>query len=175
MSTVEPAGTATGDPDTIRATRLAPPPPDDTPTRTIDTGTGTGTGSAGAGGSGGTAPEDRGRIDVADQVVQKIALGALEETEGVGGTTGTVGRMLGRDDSGGHPRVEATVSGQSTRIDARISVAYPSPVAAVCDRARAHVVRQVEALTGLSVARVDVVVTALTVPGAARPAARELE
>ncbi|MEQ3541968.1 Asp23/Gls24 family envelope stress response protein [Pseudonocardia tropica] len=174
MSTVEPTGTATGDPDTIRATRLAPPPPDDTPTRTIDTGRAS-AGTDGSGGSGGTAPEDRGRVDVADQVVQKIALGALEETEGVGGTTGTVGRMLGRDDSGGHPRVEATVSGQSTRIDARISVAYPSPVAAVCDRARAHVVRQVEALTGLSVARVDVVVTALTVPGAARPAARELE
>lgn len=171
VSTVEPAGTATGDPDTVRATRLAPPPPDDTPTRSIDTGTG----SAGADDPGRTAAEDRGRVDVADQVVQKIALGALEETEGVGGTTGTVGRMLGRDDSDGHPRVEATVSGRSTRIDARISVAYPSPVAAVCDRARAHVVRQVEALTGLSVARVDVVVTALTVPGAARPAGRELE
>lgn len=169
VSTVEPTGTATGDPDTIRATRLPPPPPDDTPTRSIDTGTGTADASAG------TAPEDRGRVDVADQVVQKIALGALEETEGVGGSTGTVGRMLGRDDADGHPRVEATVSGQWARIDARISVAYPSPVAAVCDRARAHVVRQVEALTGLSVARVDVVVTALTVPGAARPAGRELE
>ncbi|WP_224387705.1 Asp23/Gls24 family envelope stress response protein [Pseudonocardia sp. ICBG1293] len=167
MNTAGPTGTATGDPDTIRATRAAPPPPDDTPTRTIDTGTGPG--------AAGTAAEDRGRVDVADQVVQKIALGALEETEGVGGTAGTVGRMLGRADSAGHPRVEATVSGRSTRIDARISVAYPSPVAAVCDRARAHVVRQVEALTGLSVARVDVVVTALTVPGAARQTGRELE
>ncbi|MEJ8279664.1 Asp23/Gls24 family envelope stress response protein [Pseudonocardia spirodelae] len=162
MTAVNAASTATGDPDTVRVTPSAPPPPDDSPTRSLDAGAS-------------SAAEDRGRVDVADQVVQKIALGALEETDGVGGTTGTVGRMLGRDESAGRPRVDATVSGHTARIDARISVAYPSPVASVCDRARAHVVRQVEALTGLSVARVDVTVTALTTPGSARPAGRELE
>lgn len=119
------------------------------------------------------AAEQRGRVDVADQVVEKIAVAALAETDGVGGATGTVDRMLGRDEAGGRPRVTATVSGRSVRLDARISVTYPSPVAATCDRARVHVVRQVEELTGLGVARVDITVSALTLPRTA-PVGRDL-
>lgn len=139
----------------------APPPGDDTPTRQIVLG--------------GDAPvESRGRVDVADQVVEKIAVGALDEVDGVGGTTGTVGRLLGRDDDGGRPRVHATVSGGSVRLEVRISVAYPSPVAAVCDRAREHVVRQVGSLTGLDVARVDITVSALTTPRTGSSTGREL-
>ena len=113
------------------------------------------------------AAEQRGRVDVADQVVEKIAVAALAETDGVGGATGTVDRMLGRDESGGRPRVTASVSGRSVRLDARISVGFPSPVAATCDRARAHVVQQVQSLTGLDMARVDIAVAALTHPRAA--------
>lgn len=139
----------------------APPPGDDTPTRRLVLG--------------GDAPiETRGRVDVADQVVEKIAVGALDEVDGVGGTTGTVGRMLGRDDDAGRPRVNATVSGGSVRLDVRISVAYPSPVAATCDRARDHVVRQVQTLTGLDVVRVDITVSALTTPGTGPSTTREL-
>lgn len=132
----------------------APPEPDDSPTRVLEPGAG-------------PEAERRGRLDVADQVVEKIAAAALAETDGVGSSSGTVDRMLGRDEASGRPRVTATVSGRSVRLDARISVTYPSPVAATCDRARAHVVRQVESLTGLGVDRVDIEVSALTHP---RPA-----
>lgn len=139
----------------------APPPADDTPTREIVLGA--------------DGPvESRGRLDVADQVVVKIAAGALDEIDGVGGTTGTVDRMLGRDEAAARPRVEATVSGAAVRLDVRLSVAYPSPVAPTCDRARAHVVERVETLTGLDVARMDITVSALAVPKARASAGREL-
>ncbi|BBG05280.1 MULTISPECIES: Asp23/Gls24 family envelope stress response protein [Pseudonocardia] len=138
---------------TVPESPTAPPHPHDAPTVVLEPGAD-------------PAVDQRGRVDVADQVVEKIAIAALAETDGVGGTSGTVDRMLGRDEAGGRPRVSATVSGRSVRLDARISVAYPSPVAATCDRARAHVVRQVESLTGLGVARVDIAVSALTLPRA---------
>ena len=146
---------------TVPGSPPAPPPPGDTPTRQID--------------AGGLAPaEQRGRCDVAGQVVEKIATGALGETGGVGGTSGTVGRMFGRADAAARPRVTAAVRGDAVRLDARISVAYPSPVTDTCDRAREHVVRQVQALTGLRVARLDITVSALTTPRPGPSGAREL-
>lgn len=140
---------------TVPGAPPSPPPADDTPTQQLHLGAG-------------APPDQRGRVDVADQVVEKIAAGALDEVDGVGGTTGAVGRMFGRDDTGGRPRVEATVSGSAVRLDVRLSVAYPAPVAETCDRARERVVRTVGELTGLDVARVDITVTALTTPERSR-------
>lgn len=145
---------------TVPESPPAPPPGDDTPTRQIVLGE--------------SDPAQRGRVDVADQVVEKIATGALAEIDGVGGTTGTVGRMFGRDDTAGRPRVSAAVDGGAVRLDARISVAYPSPVAETCDRAREHVVRQVQSLTGLQVGRMDITVSALTSPQPGPSGGREL-
>ena len=82
--------------------------------------------------------------------------------------------MFGRDDSTARPRVTATVRGDAVRLDARISVAYPSPVTGTCDRAREHVVRQVQALTGLRVSGLDITVSALTTPRSRPSGTREL-
>ncbi|MFP5019326.1 Asp23/Gls24 family envelope stress response protein [Pseudonocardia phyllosphaerae] len=119
-----------------------PPPADDTPTREIVLGRD-------------AFVERRGRVDVADRVVEKIAGAALGEVDGV--------------DRSGRTKVDADVVGSSVRLSAQVPLVYPSPVAATCDRARAHTVERVHALTGLEVTRCDIVVSALNDPAARKP------
>ncbi|WP_328394420.1 Asp23/Gls24 family envelope stress response protein [Nocardia sp. NBC_00416] len=59
-------------------------------------------------------------------------------------------------------RVDATISGDRTALELRLPIRYPEPVGRVTDICREHLLRRTEELTGLGVARVDIVVTALT-------------
>lgn len=108
-------------------------------------------------------PADRGDLVIAEQVVQKIGATALGDVDGVGGSARRVlGVALGSDDPGGTARVAAHVDGGLVTLDVTCSVAYPRSVREVTERARAHLIERVGALTGLRVAQVDITVTALT-------------
>ncbi|NIJ10651.1 putative alkaline shock family protein YloU [Saccharomonospora amisosensis] len=104
----------------------------------------------------------RGRTTIADRVVERLAVHAAREVEGVGGSAR---RLLGVRVTGEAPRrsvqASAHVSGGSASLRVQLSVRYPTSVARTVERARDHIMRRVTELTGLEVSRVDVTVTAL--------------
>ncbi|MFE7788577.1 Asp23/Gls24 family envelope stress response protein [Streptomyces sp. NPDC057460] len=108
----------------------------------------------------------RGSTTISDRAVERIAAQVLTEVENIGGTPG---RVLGIEVPGQHAedsaQVAAKVSGDSVAaLDVRLSVAYPESVAHTTEDARARLVRRVADLTGLTVTRVDITVTALRTP-----------
>ncbi|MFB7311108.1 Asp23/Gls24 family envelope stress response protein [Streptomyces sp. NPDC056192] len=107
----------------------------------------------------------RGSTTISDRTVERIAARVLTEVENIGGAAG---RLLGIAVPGEHTedsaRVAAKVSGDSAALDVRLSVAYPRSVAHTTEDARARLVRRVAHLTGLTVTRVDITVTALRAP-----------
>ncbi|EHR52673.1 hypothetical protein SacmaDRAFT_4488 [Saccharomonospora marina XMU15] len=104
----------------------------------------------------------RGRTTIADRVVERIAVHAAREVEGVGGSAR---RLLGVRVSGEAPQrsvqADARVRAGTASLRMQLSVRYPTPVARTVEQARDHVMRRVTELTGLAVSRVDVTVTAL--------------
>jgi len=107
--------------------------------------------------------DDRGRLELADVVVEKVAMVAADEVEHVGGPARRVlGVPTGGDAASRRPQVSATVTGQVAALDVRLSVAYPAAVRATTEAVRDHLRERVQTLTGLTVSRVDIAVTALT-------------
>ncbi|WUI64709.1 Asp23/Gls24 family envelope stress response protein [Actinomycetospora sp. NBC_00405] len=102
-------------------------------------------------------------MTIDDVVVEKVATAAAAQVEHVGGAARRVlGVATGREDGDGRPRVSAKVSGQVTTLEVRLAVAYPASVRATTEAVRAHVRDRVQALTALTVTRVDITVAALT-------------
>ena len=146
----------------------APPPDDDTPTgsmRLVTTTVNTPDGDVGRH----AAPPDagdRGRLEIAGIVVEKVATAAAGEIDHVGGSARRVlGVTAGREDGDGRPRVSARLTGSVAALDIRLSITYPASVRAVSEAVREHVRDRVQALTAFSVTRVDIAVTALPAPG----------
>jgi uncharacterized alkaline shock family protein YloU len=107
-------------------------------------------------------PGDRGRTTTANRAIERIAAKLVTEVEGVGGAAQRVlGVAVGSEDLDQSAKVTARVSGYRASLDVRLSVAYPAPVAATTQRARDHLMHRVAELTGLTVSRVDITVTAL--------------
>lgn len=108
-------------------------------------------------------PAERGRLDIAPVVLEKLGARLIAETDGVGGAARRVlGVALGSDTEDKQARVSATVDGAIALLDVRLSIAYPAPVGATCGRVRATLIDRLSALTGLEVREVDITVAALT-------------
>lgn len=112
------------------------------------------------------APPDvaeRGSLAISDVVVEKVAVAAAGEVDGVGGAARRVlGVPTGRDDGDGRPRASARVTGETAALEVRLTIAYPASVRATTEAVRDHVRDRVQALTELTVTRVDISVAALT-------------
>jgi uncharacterized alkaline shock family protein YloU len=99
------------------------------------------------------APEHRGRTQIADRVVTKIACqGALQVPEVR--DVHLAGPPWTRPTS-------ARVRGDQATIRINVSMAYPTPLHAVAARLREHVIRHVELQTGLDVRRLDIAMSEL--------------
>lgn len=110
---------------------------------------------------------ERGSLSIEDVVVEKVAIAAAGEIDGVGGAARRVlGVPTGRDDGDGRPRASARVSAQTAALEVRLTVAYPASVRETTEDVRAHVRDRVETLTELTVTRVDISVAALTAASA---------
>ncbi|NUP01562.1 MAG: Asp23/Gls24 family envelope stress response protein [Nonomuraea sp.] len=98
-------------------------------------------------------PERRGRTEITDRVVAKIACCAAREVPEV------------RDVRlGGMPWTRSTsaeVRGDRATVKLNVTVAYPAPLHAVAARLREHVRNRVAMQTGLTVTRLDVTMTDL--------------
>ncbi len=111
---------------------------------------------------------DRGRLDIADRVIAKIAAQAVAEVDQA---TGVARRVLGvsvGDD--GQARVSARLDGQVARVDVALAVNWPCDVLAVTRRVRAHIRDQLLAHADVRTAQVDVEVVELRRPALARSA-----
>lgn len=113
----------------------------------------------------------RGRLDLSDKVIEKIAGQAAAE---IGAAHGKSGGLLGigaHADASARPKVDVQlsastdVSGSSADIAIEVGIAYPRSIRQATQEIRDHVVRQVQDLTGVAVHRLDIDVSFLTVNG----------
>lgn len=112
------------------------------------------------------APADRGRLVLADKVVEKVAGQAAAEVPGVLGREGGVLGVGAHATTTARPSVDVDLSRDSADIAISAGVAYPASIRRVTAELRDHVAGRVQALTGVTVHRVDVDVKFLVVPGA---------
>ena len=108
-------------------------------------------------------PARRGRLVLADSVVEKVAGQAAAE---IGAVHGRAGGLLGigsHDDRSARPDVDVDVRGSSADVSVRVGIAYPGSIRQTTSQLREHVVRRVRELTGVEVHRLDVDVTFLSV------------
>ncbi|GAA3796437.1 hypothetical protein GCM10022226_14660 [Sphaerisporangium flaviroseum] len=115
---------------------------------------------------GGAGPvEARGRTDIANRVLERIATWAVTEVDQVGGgAPRLLGAPLGRGTPGGAPRVSAHVDGHLAIVRVTMSVTYPAPIRQVVHNVREHVRTRVHELTGLDARQVDIDVARLIHP-----------
>lgn len=100
--------------------------------------------------------EERGTLSIADGVVEKLAVTAADEIDGVGRPVGG-----GR---GTRTRAKVQRTGEHVEIGLTVAIAYPANVAATADATRDRVRTRLAELAELTVGRVDVDVAALPVP-----------
>lgn len=116
-------------------------------------------------GSGTQVTTTRGRTEIADRVLERIATHVLTDVEATGGAARRVlGVPLGPTDRRPRPQVTAHVDGRLATLRMRITVAYPEPIRQVTRRLRERVASRVGELTGLEVRQVDIDVDRLIRP-----------
>ncbi|WP_371783398.1 Asp23/Gls24 family envelope stress response protein [Streptosporangium subroseum] len=96
--------------------------------------------------------ERRGRTEIAERVVSRIAARAAGEVARVR-KVGERGPLTFR---GG---ARATVDGELTALRLDVTVEYPAPLLHVADEVRQHVSERIHTLTGLAVGHIDIDVT----------------
>lgn len=107
-------------------------------------------------------PADRGRLAIADRVVERVAARAVTEVDRATGAPRTVfGQPLGAARGNTPPRVSARVDGDVVTVTVSMSVAWPAPVREVAAAVRRRVADRVAELTGLRVDSVDIDVPTL--------------
>jgi uncharacterized alkaline shock family protein YloU len=121
----------------------------------------------------------KGRIDVADEVVEKVAGLAAIEVEGVADVGGdferaleTVRERIGIGHKRGDQGIKARISGREVAIDVTIMIEYGHVVVEVARKVQTNVAVQTNRMLGLNVVEVNVNVDDVRMP---RPPKREGE
>jgi uncharacterized alkaline shock family protein YloU len=100
-----------------------------------------------------------GRTTIADKVLERLAAGAALEVPGV--VRHRAGPEVLSAVTSDAPRVSVEVAGERLRIDIKVAVEWEASAQEVAAQLRRHVGEHVGRLTGKTVDRVDVAVTAL--------------
>jgi uncharacterized alkaline shock family protein YloU len=106
-------------------------------------------------------PADRGVIDIAPVVFEKLAMQAASEVPGVVGEVRTGVQRLLPWASGSPADANAELGDDDVALDLTFNVAYPEPVRRVADEVRRHVAERVQSLTGRTVRSINVTVPEL--------------
>jgi uncharacterized alkaline shock family protein YloU len=128
--------------------------------------------SVGQANGGGRFPaEVKGRIEVADEVVEKVAALAATEVEGVADLGGDIERAIEsvRERIGiGHKRgdqgVKAKITGREVAVDVTIMIEYGHVVMDVARAVKNNVANQTNRMLGLTVVEVNVTVDDVKMP-----------
>lgn len=109
----------------------------------------------------------RGRLVLAERVVEKIAGQAATEVAAASGRSGGFLGIGADADPAARAKVDVTLSGESADLSLALGIAYPGSIRRAVQQVREHVTERVETLTGVDVHRVDVEVAFLTTSDAA--------
>ncbi len=107
-----------------------------------------------------TDPGQRGRLSIADRVIERIAAQAAVGVDGVVETTSALGKVVGRQ----LPKISSDVQGNDVRLSVDVAVTWPKPLRDVVRQVRDDVIRDVEAIAGKHVRSVDVTVAKMERP-----------
>jgi len=101
-----------------------------------------------------TEPADRGRLHVADLVVERIATIAADQVRGVIATGSPLHGVLGRR----YPKASAQVAGDRATVDVEIAVTWTAGLTSTAIAVRDRVRTQVQELAGVNVDAVNVTI-----------------
>ena len=115
-----------------------------------------------------TLPEENGSINISEEVIAAIAVGAVREVEGVSGMMTNLGNsvtdlMTNKKNAQRVAKgVKIDMSEASLTLDLYLTVQYGNPIPEVAENAQKAVISAVEAMTGCSVGAVNIHVGAVT-------------
>ena len=115
-----------------------------------------------------TLPEENGSINISEEVIAAIAVGAAREVEGVSGMMTSLGNsvtdlMTNKKNAQRVAKgVKIDMSEASLNMDLYLTVQYGNPIPEVAENVQKAVISAVEAMTGCSVGAVNVHVGGVT-------------
>lgn len=110
-------------------------------------------------------PGDRGRTVIADAVVERIAVRAASDVDGVEHAGSGLGKVVGRQ----YPKASVEVAGNHARLSVEIAVSWPHPLAQVCASVRDAVTGRLAELTGMDIDAVHVTAAKVVLPEPSTP------
>ena len=105
-----------------------------------------------------TLPEENGSINISEEVIAAIAVGAVRDVEGVSGMVTAMGGSV--TDLVHNKKIDMT--GAALVLDIYLTVEYGHPIPTVAENAQKAVIGAVEAMTGCSVEAVNIHVGGVT-------------
>ena len=115
-----------------------------------------------------TLPEENGSINISEEVIAAIAVGAVREVEGVSGMmTGMGGSVtdlanIRKNAQKGTKGVKIDMTGTALTLDLYLTVEYGHAIPEVAENAQKAVASAVEAMTGCPVGTVNIHVGGVT-------------
>ena len=114
-----------------------------------------------------TLPEENGSINIAEEVIAAIAVGAVRDVDGVSGMMSGMGGsvtdlMNKKNAQKGTRGVKIDMTGAALVLDIYLTVEYGHPIPTVAENAQKAVIGAVEAMTGCSVEAVNIHVGGVT-------------
>ncbi len=115
-----------------------------------------------------TLPEENGSINISEEVIAAIAVGAVREVEGVSGMMTNLGNSVSdlvnnrKNAQKGVKGVKIDMTGVALVLDLYLTVEYGHPIPDVACSAQRAVSNAVEAMTGCAVEAVNIHVGGVT-------------
>ena len=115
-----------------------------------------------------TMPEENGSINISEEVIAAIAVGAVREVEGVSGMMTNLGGSVTdlvtnkKNAQKGAKGVKIDMTGAALVLDLYLTVQYGQPITEVAKNAQKAVSSAVEAMTGCPVEAVNIHVGGVT-------------
>ena len=115
-----------------------------------------------------TLPEENGSINISEEVIAAIAVGAVREVEGVSGMMTSMGNSVTdlvnnrKNAQKGAKGVKIDMTGTALALDLYLTVEYGHAIPEVAENAQTAVASAVEATTGCPVGTVNIHVGGVT-------------
>ena len=115
-----------------------------------------------------TLPEENGSINISEEVIAAIAVGAVREVEGVSGMMTGMGNSVTdlvnnrKNAQKGAKGVKIDMTGTALALDLYLTVQYGHAIPEVAENAQKAVASAVEAMTGCPVGTVNIHVGGVT-------------
>jgi uncharacterized alkaline shock family protein YloU len=115
-----------------------------------------------------TLPEENGSINISEEVIAAIAVGAVRDVDGVSGMminkSGSVTDLVNRKNTQrGLKGVRIDMTGAALSLDIYLTVQYGHAIPEVAENAQRSVMSAVEAMTGCPVGSVNIHVGGVTI------------